>query len=167
MFKIIALVVIVAVTSFAGNYFSASLKNRLVSLKKINYLIDEIMILLRFRSATVYEISAHLAENERFSEFSFLSGIVPSEGVPFRKIWCDALEKNPPSGLKKSDTELLADIGRQLGTSDVDGQLSILKLQQNEAEMLISSAEKDCAQKAKLYRSLGVLAGAFISVMLI
>lgn len=167
MLKFAGLTIIIAVTSFAGNYFSANLKIRLINLKKLNYMIDEIMIMLRFKSATVYEITEYLTNNERFSSFDFLGSISPESGVPFQQSWCTAVMKNPPDSFKNGDIELLSDIGRKLGTSDLDGQISTLKLQQAELESLIHSAETDYLKKAKLYRSLGVLTGAFISIMLI
>ena len=69
--------------------------------------------------------------------------------------------------MKKSDTELICDIGKKLGTSDLDGQMSVIKLWQAEVTSAISSAESEYASKAKLYRTMGVLIGAFISIMLI
>ncbi len=167
MLKYAGLAVIIAVTSLLGNYFSSVIKMRLNNLKKINYLIDEIITLLRFNGSTVYEITNHLANNERFSDFSFLSNITTNENISFQQSWCSALKTYPIFSLKASDLDILADIGRKLGTSDMEGQLSMLNLQRTELEMLISSVEEDCEKKSKLYRSLGVLAGAFISVMLI
>ena len=167
MLKYAGLAVIIGVTSFIGNYFSAALKARLVNLKKINYLIDEIIILLRFKASTVYEITDHLAGNEQFSDFEFLTDITSNKQSSFQNNWCNSLKSKPPSGLKSDDLEILSDIGKKLGTSDMEGQISMLNLQRTELEMRISAAEADCEKKTKLYRSLGVLAGAFISVMLI
>lgn len=167
MLKIVGITVIISVTSFVGNFFSSALKNRLLNLKKLNYLIDEIIILLRFKSATVYEIVSHLSNDERFGCFLFLRNIVPESGVTFRQSWCGAITQNPPDNFSKNDIDLLYDIGKQLGTSDIDGQLSTLNLQQSELQSLILSAETDYLKKAKLYCSLGVLSGAFISIMLI
>ncbi|MCH5193491.1 MAG: stage III sporulation protein AB [Oscillospiraceae bacterium] len=167
MLKIIGIAVIISVTSFAGSYFSASLKNRVVMLKKMNYMLEEISILLRCRSATVYEITEALAADERFSDFDFLKKVLSDRNRPFRESWCEAVSENIPGGAKKSDMELLADIGRRLGASDLDGQISTINIWQSELGSAISSAEADYAGKAKLYRSLGVLSGAFISIMLV
>lgn len=167
MLKYAGLVLITAVTSFAGCYFSSALKTRLVNLKKINFLIDEIIILLRYKASTVYEITDCLVRNERFAAFSFLSNISADENISFQQNWSNAIKEVPPLNLKESDLEILSDIGKNLGTSDIEGQLSMLSLQRAELEALISSAEAECERKSKLYRSLGVLAGAFISVMLI
>ena len=167
MLKYIGLIFIIAVTSFIGNYFSSALKIRLLNLKKVNYLIDEIIILIRFKAATVYEITEHLTDNDKFSSFSFLRKISAEKNNSFQQNWCTALKANPPCSLKASDIEILENIGRKLGTSDTEGQISMLNLQRIELETLISAVETDCEQKSKLYRSLGVLSGAFISVMLI
>lgn len=167
MFKYAGLAIIIAVTSFVGCYFSSALRTRLVNLKKINFLIDEIIILLRYKASTVYEITDCLAGNERFSDFYFLSKINSDNSISFQQNWSSTVHTMPPSGLKDSDLEILADIGKNLGTSDMEGQLSMLNLQRAELESLIASAETECEKKSRLYRSLGVLAGAFISVMLI
>ena len=167
MLKIVGIVVIISVTSFGGSYFSSALKNRVVILKKLNYMLDEILILIRCKSATVYEIAETLAADQRFSDFDFLKKVISDKNKPFRENWCSAVSENIPQGAKKSDIELLTDIGRKLGASDLEGQISTISLWQSELVSAISSAEEDYARKAKLYRSLGVLMGAFISIMLV
>lgn len=167
MLKYAGLALIIAISSFSGIYFSATLRARLVALKKINYLIDEIIILLRFKASTVYEIIDHMKKDEFFSDFEFLGNITSDSVTSFQLDWCNSIEVNPPLNLKSEDLQILVDIGKNLGTSDIEGQISTLNLQRNELKLLISSAEADCEKKSKLYRSLGVLVGAFISVMLI
>ena len=167
MLKYAGLAIIIAITSFAGCYFSSALKTRLINLKKINFLIDEIIILLRYKASTVYEITACLASNERFDDFKFISNITSDTSISFQHNWSNAVKAQPPLCLRANDLEILSDIGKNLGTSDIEGQLSMLSLQRAELENHISAAEKDYEKKSKLYRSLGVLAGAFISVMLI
>ncbi|MEZ3454599.1 MAG: stage III sporulation protein AB [Oscillospiraceae bacterium] len=165
--KISGLIVIIAASTLAGNYFSYMLRCRLESLKKMNYMIDEIIMMIRFRSPTVYEIAESLAKSERFGGFGFLDAVSSAGDEPFRQSWCRAVSENVPQGLTAADAELLADVGRKLGTSDAESQINTLRLQQAELLSAISAAETDCAKKARLYRSMGALAGAFISIMLI
>lgn len=165
--KISGLIVIIAASTLAGNYFSYMLRCRLASLKKINYMIDEIIMMIRFRSPTVYEIAESLAKSERFSGFVFLNSVSSAGDEPFQQSWCRAVSEDIPHGLTAGDAELLSDIGRKLGTSDSESQINTLRLQQAELLSAISAAETDCIKKAKLYRSMGALAGAFISIMLI
>lgn len=165
--KISGMLVIIAASSLAGNYFSCMLKCRLASLKKMNYMIDDIIMMIRFRSPTVYEIADSLAESERYVGLDFLGKISAESGVSFQQNWCRAVSECPPRGMTAADRELLADIGMKLGTSDSESQINTLKLQQAELLSSISAAEEDFAKKGKLYRSMGALAGAFISIMLI
>lgn len=167
MLKFIGITVIISVTTFTGCYFSSALKKRLIMLKKLNYMLEEILLLLRYKSATVYEIAETLAGNERFSEFDFLKNIDRDCDISFQQSWCKAVYGSNLCGMKKSDIELIADIGKKLGTSDLDGQVSTVMLQRSEIEAAISAAEEEYAKKAKLYRSLGALTGAFVAIMLI
>lgn len=139
----------------------------MIMLKKLNYMLEEILLLLRYKSATVYEIAETLAGDERFSEFEFLRNIKRDGDISFQQNWCNAVYGSSPCGLKKSDIELIADIGKKLGTSDLDGQISTVMLQRSELESAIVSAEGEYIKKAKLYRSLGALTGAFVAIMLI
>lgn len=167
MLKVVGIIIIIAAASFAGNYFSSALKSRAAALKRLNYMLEEIRILLRCKSATVYEIAETLAADERFSEFTFLKRLTAEKDKPFRESWCRAVSENVPRSLKKADTEILLDIGRRLGTTDLEGQLGAVRLWQSELSSAAASAEEDFAKKGKLYRSLGALAGAFIAIMLI
>lgn len=167
MLKAVCIFVIILSASFGGMYFSSALKNRVVTLKRINYMLEEIYVMLRYRSATVYEIAESLSKDERFTEFAFLRDIAFSSGKPFQQSWCEAVENHIPCGINKSDTELLISIGKQLGTSDLDGQMNTIKLRQAEVGTAISAAEDEYSRKAGLYRSLGVLSGVFIAIMLI
>lgn len=167
MLKFIGITVIISVTTFTGCYFSSALKKRLIMLKKLNYMLEEILLLLRYKSATVYEMAETLAGDERFSEFDFLKNIDRDCDISFQQSWCKAVYGSNLCGMKKSDIELIADIGKKLGTSDLDGQVSTVMLQRSEIEAAISSAEEEYAKKAKLYRSLGALTGAFVAIMLI
>lgn len=167
MLKFVGIIVIISVTSFTGCYFSSALKKRMIMLKKLNYMLEEILLLLRYKSATVYEIAETLAGDERFSEFEFLGKIRPESGISFQQCWCGAVYGSELYGMKKSDIELIADIGKNLGTSDLDGQISAVMLRRSELEAAVASAEEEYSKKAKLYCSLGMLSGAFVSIMLI
>jgi len=122
--------------------------------------------MLRYKSATVYEILEGLAENERFSELTFIKAALKNAEplTPFGETWEAAVNSSPCSALLKSDLRLLKAIGKNLGKSDCEGQLSILCLEKEELRILTESAENDYSSKAKLYRMLGLLSGAFIVI---
>ena len=167
MLKAVCLLGIILLTSLGGMYFSAALKNRVIALKRMNYMLEEIYIMLKYRSATVYEIAEALSRDQRFAEFGFLQELAFSSESTFQQSWCEAVENHIPNGINKSDSELLMNIGRQLGTSELEGQISGVKLWQAELDSALAAAQEEYSRKAKLYRSLGVLTGVFIAIMLV
>ena len=112
-------------------------------------MIDEIIMMIRFRSPTVYEIAESLAKSERFSGFGFLNSVSTAGDEPFQQSWCRAVSEDVPQGLTSGDAELLSDIGRKLGTSDSESQINTLRLQQTELLSAISAAETDFTKKSK------------------
>ena len=71
------------------------------------------------------------------------------------------------SEFNEEDKKLISSIGQQLGKCELDGQLSAIALLKTETENLISEADKIYNEKGKMYRYLGVLTGAFISIIVI
>ena len=54
-----------------------------------------------------------------------------------------------------------------LGTTDKEGQISALILFDTEIGKMLSDAEKEYSEKSKMIKMLGILSGAFVSIMLI
>jgi stage III sporulation protein AB len=141
-------------------------------------MLDEMVMLIRFKGATVREIIDTVVSDSRLSDLTFLSDVAKnyqSGGLyetniadkSFADSWENAVSSFRQNGLTASDMKLIENIGKNLGTTDIEGQLASLSLYQNEAETAFATAEAETAKKAKLYTSLGVLAGAFLVVFLI
>ena len=67
----------------------------------------------------------------------------------------------------KREKKLLCELGRVLGTSDIDGQISALELISRSAEQLTEKYGEEYRKKGRLYRSIGVLAGVTAGIMVI
>jgi stage III sporulation protein AB len=132
-------------------------------------MLDEIIILIRFKGATVGEIIEALENDSRLSDLVFLHSVSKNyeSGLGFGEAWETAAAGFAANGLKPADQKLIVNIGKNLGTTDTEGQLSSLSLYQNEAETAYTAAETDTLRKAKLYTSMGILTGAFLIVFLI
>jgi stage III sporulation protein AB len=132
-------------------------------------MLDEIIILIRFKGATVGEIIDTIKNDSRLTDLAFLQNVSDnySGSESFSAAWEAAVSQFRENGLTQSDIKLIDNIGKNLGTTDIEGQLASLSLYQNEAEASYSAAEADSLKKAKLYTSLGILAGAFLIVFLI
>lgn len=166
MLKIFGAIAIVIATSLIGIMSSDKLKQRVKEINLINYMLEEISILIRYKAMTVYEIVENLKGNPVFNQLTFLNNIEFNLQMPFKIAWESNID-SMQSALKQSDLKMLKSFGATLGTSDIDGQLSTIAVFKENFSQLEKEAITNYEKKSKLYRSLGVLSGAFISIMLI
>ena len=68
---------------------------------------------------------------------------------------------------KKEDVETFLSLGRVLGTSDRLDQQKNFALILNQMDGLISEAKEERAKNEKLYKSLGIITGIGIIILLI
>ncbi|MDR0946441.1 MAG: stage III sporulation protein AB [Ruminococcus sp.] len=166
--KTIAIIAIFGVCLIAGNFFRQSLFTRVIILRQMRYAADEMLTLIRFKTATVAEITDTLINDERLKDLIFLPAVKENlADENFANSWKSAVSSFSPPGLTKGDKQLIINIGGTLGTSDIDGQIATLSLYSAELQSAYETAEELCKKKSKLYTSLGILAGSFLAVILI
>ncbi|MCD7731199.1 MAG: stage III sporulation protein AB [Oscillospiraceae bacterium] len=156
--------------ALTGNYFADNLKKRTAALKAVGFMLAEISIMIEYNSSDVYEIAEKLSSDSRFNILGFpreLNNLLKEKENDFSFAWNAAVKSCGHGFLTKDDTKFICSLGDNLGKSGVEGQLTNIRLKQKELDILISEAESSFAQKAKLYRSLGVLLGAFVSILLV
>lgn len=167
--KNVLIILIMAICTLLGGYFSGKLRQKCRFLKDIEYMLEELLLMIEFESAEAGEIIYRLAENKHLSELDFLKNISDEIriGSDIGLLWERAVECRQYGFLSDEEEEFVKDIGRKLGKSDFSGQLNAIKYEKLELEKMIRSADEDNCRKSKLYRSLGVLCGAFIVIMFI
>lgn len=167
--KNVLMILIMVICTLMGIYFSGRLKQKSRFLSNVAYMLEEIQLKIEFESAEVNEIITYLTENKRLSELGFLRNISDKIDMhtDFGSLWENSVEYQQYNFLTNEEKEFIKDIGRKLGKSDVSGQLNSIRYEKLEIEKMIRSADGDYCRKSKLYRSLGVLGGAFIVIMFI
>lgn len=131
-------------------------------------MVNEICSLLRHKYATVYEILGYLKNDPRFAEYSFIScaeNLCRNDGCSFSDAWRKAVAADLAMCDIK-DKELIASIGSNLGRTDLQGQLDAMEYIKCSLKERSSSAEEMYRSKGRVYGSMGVLTGAFLSVLL-
>lgn len=132
-------------------------------------MLEEISIQIRYQASTVFELVDMLCVNPQLKELKFLSiirdNIAP--GRNFTMVWQEGLHAGINTAFRPEDIEFLDQVGLSLGSTDIAGQLNTLELHKNNLAMIRQKAEEECKRKTKLYRSLGVLSGVFLSIMLL
>ncbi|MDE5619727.1 MAG: stage III sporulation protein AB [Ruminococcus sp.] len=167
LFRIVAAVLFSTAGGIAGISFSERLKTELELCKSIREMFMNSAMIIRCRAVDVYYLSSELRQNGQLFRLTFLNEIPESysQQDDFHEIWKNAVnsQKNLPDDEKK----LLCDFGEVLGRSDIEGQLVSINALEETAVMLEKKRSEACSQKGKLYRSVGMLFGVMVGILVI
>lgn len=172
MFKIIgAACIIVATTAIGfGQSFRIHLRYReLLEFKKLLHLLSGEV---RFGGGTLEETFRTMAGRSRppfQGFFDFLAEEMEKRaGERLTEIWERAVEeKLSASHLTAQDKEILLRLGNELGCLDRETQLKTIALTVEQVEDVRKELHGELPKKMRLYNCLGILAGVFITILLI
>lgn len=160
--KYVGMCCILIACVWTGQYFSLAAARRTRALEQVLLLLNAIENELEFCRTPVRELLHRLALRSEFTELPFLRicSRMCEQGDPFPQAWSASLKKRAVSvTLRKDDIGLLLAFGSQLGTTDLNGQVSICRLYVRLFEERLAQAREWKSKYAKLYMSLGVLGG--------
>ncbi len=80
--------------------------------------------------------------------------------------WKKALQK-VKLNFKDEDIKALENLGKLLGKTDIDGQLSRIEVTQKFLDEQIKNAEEEQIKNEKLFKSLSIITGLAIVIILI
>lgn len=167
LFRVVAAVLFSTAGGIAGISFSERLKTELELCRSIREMLMNSAMIIRCRAVDVYSLSSELRQNGQLSRLTFLNEIPESysQQDDFHEIWKNSVnsQKNLPDDEKK----LLCDFGEILGRSDIDGQLVSINALEETAVMLEKKHSEAYSQKGKLYRSVGMLFGVMVGILVI
>jgi len=122
---------------------------------------------LRYLQPPISQLVEGAASLERFSKLAFLGRCRDRmhSGTPFPDSWRLSVGEASRE-LGPELAEMLLPLGEVLGGADLDSQLASLLHVQSMLESRLVSARDHQQQHGKLYRSLGVLAGVALVIIL-
>lgn len=163
--KIIGSVLIVSACFLTGYSMARNLSVRRDFLKNLIVFLSSLSTNLRYNSSDIFTLVSLCARDDELSYFRFDDTLI---NQPFETMWAEKVSSLPKSlSLKKSDKELLYEFGRELGKTDVDGQLKHIELYKTVFEKQLSSAEDDINKKSKLYKTMGFFVGVSAVLVMI
>lgn len=172
LLKLLGCALIVGSSTLMGFSVAAKYSKRPGELRTLqaalNMLESEIAFSLNSLPDAFDKISRHIPENigQIFAESSSL--IRQRTGITAREAWSFAVEKAWESmHLEKQDKEILITFGNSLGRSDRENQLKNIHLACSKLVLEEKKAEEQKQKYEKLYKSLGVLGGLLIALLLI
>lgn len=170
--KIIGCILVITSSTGMGFYFSNEIRCRIDDLKELRKLIGLLRGDIRYASTPLPEAinSIHRRHGGSFQAFfEYVSTrLCELSGQTFTEIWKAAAEKKlDNTSLNKKDKLHLIQFGENLGYLDKEMQINTIDLYLTQLEEELNDLSKTVKEKAYLYNTLGIMAGIFITIILI
>ncbi|MDF2539851.1 MAG: hypothetical protein K0S76_2872 [Herbinix sp.] len=172
IFKIIGCIMVIASSAGMGFYFSSEMKCRIDDLKELKKLIVLLRGDIRYANTPLPEAISSITRrhNGNFEAFfkKVSSQLHELSGLTFPDIWKKSVDLNlMNTSLTKKDKLYLIQFGDHLGYLDKDMQINTIDLYITQLEDEIKEASKSAKEKAYLYNSVGIMAGIFITIIML
>ncbi len=176
MIKYIAIAAVFAGCTILGFLYSKKLNTRFRILEEILAFIRRLEIEMRYAGiplADAIHAAGKKTQNNAQRFFETLADElegktgVPVEAVFHRLLAEKAKTDDAVASLNKGDIEMLLDFSKHLGATDWENQKKNFEYIEINLRNAIAAAEETCKKKSKLYRTLGVMGGLFVAILLI
>ena len=170
MIKLFSAFFIVSAFACIGIYFSTLEKQRVKILKDIITMLSLAETQLRYLHITVAELMKNLGESAAISDLKFIGRCskMLENGAAFSIAWKNSIEED--GELKKLIPETyksLVLLGDEIGSTDLEGQLSSCGYYKQMFTAALTECEEKCKRNSKLCPSLGILLGISAAIMII
>lgn len=163
--KDITLILIIITCSYLGISKAKNFENRVEDLNKF----QNALIMFKSKIEFTYEPLKNIFEDiskviYKDEENMFIDTIKSKQNI--YSAWCEAIDITQMS-FNKEDKEIIKMLGKLLGKTDINGQVSEINLTMNLIEKQIEKAEIEKTKNVKLYKTMGVILGMGICIILI
>lgn len=155
---------LVACGAAAGFSAAGRLSERAARIRLLHQLVVYFTAELRASLAPVPELICAAGRNPAFVGLAFLGDAAGRAG-DFPACWADALRRD--TVLTPAERAAMAQVGEILGSTALEGQLALLRLQAERLAAMQEEAEQESLRRGNLCRSLGILAGIFAVILLV
>lgn len=152
--KFISLTSILALTSYIGIIITNKYKNRVIELKEIKRGLNIFETKIKFTYAPLPEIFKEISRNLKpniskiFEEASYHMNKKTAQVA-----WIEAVN-NSKTNMNNEDLQIVKDLGKLLGKTDIDGQVSQIELTDKFIDEQIKKAEHEYRKNEKMYKTL-------------
>ena len=167
IFKIILLISIVVASTFLGILFSKKYSNREKELKEMKNALNIFKAKIKFTYEPIPNIFLEISnkiDGNVGKIFERASNRMKEENAG--DAWVKAYD-DVPSNLIEEDIVILKNLGRLLGQTDIEGQLSQIEVTETFLNEQIRQAQEEKNKNEKLYSKLGVVIGLAIVIVLV
>ena len=164
--KYILLIAIFGLSTAIGLAISKTYENRVIELKEFKNILNAIKIKIKFTYEPLAEIFKQIA-NKNETNVEKIFGQMSNQITYFqtREVWENCIQDADIS-INQEDKDILKKLGKLLGQTDVEGQISEIEVTESFLNMQIEKAEEDKKKNQKLYKTLGVTIGLIFVIVL-
>jgi len=141
---------------------SAGLKRRETLLLEITQLLESMAVQIRYRALPLAELFGALNGGEFLEHVG--AGFHARPDINYREAWNEAVNFFPELS---EEREILLSVGNSLGGSDTAGQIAMLELNKNLLQTRLGAASETAQKKGAMYRSVGLLTGLGLAIMVL
>lgn len=166
--KYIMLFFIFITSIIIGKTISQKYKERLEELEDIKNCLEMFKTKIKYTYEPLKDVFCDISRQASKTNISkiFKNASENLESKLATQSWIQAIE-NTPTNLKKEDLDILKNLSKLLGKSELEGQISQIEITVEFLQRQINDAQFEKQKNEKLYNKLGPIIGLVIVIMLI
>ena len=167
VFKIFLLILIITVSNYMGILFSKKYANREKEIKQMKTSLNMFATKIKYTYEPIPSLFMEIA-----NKIGGNIGNIFSQSATRMKeelageAWENALEE-VNNNLSKEDITVLKNLGKLLGETDVEGQINQIEVVNQFLNSQLENANEERRKNEKMYRTLGIVTGLTIAIILI
>ncbi|NMA34407.1 MAG: stage III sporulation protein AB [Clostridiaceae bacterium] len=171
LFKIIGSLVVLLSSSFLGYIMSRDCSKRPQQLRRMQNLLQMFENQITYLSDVLAEVFERIGRAGGETGIFFITAVEllkKGQASSASEAWEKAVKKCiRMTALNKEDEQVLLSFGRSLGNTDLDGQIRNIRLTLGQLAMQERKAEENRKKNESMYRSLGILGGMAVVIVLV
>lgn len=167
LFKYSLLILVFISSTLIGKYLSLRYSYRLTELEELKTALNILKSKIKFTYEPLPEIFYSITQNtnKNISKI-FLNAINKMKIENASIAWEKSIEEYD-GNLTKEDKQVIKNLSKLLGATDLEGQISQIEVTENFLENQIRQAQEEKNKNEKLYKKLGSTIGLAIVIILI
>jgi stage III sporulation protein AB len=171
VFKLLGCIMVLLSCGFLGYILSSDCKKRPRQLRELQSMLQIFETRISYLSdilAEAFESICSLGGGETGVFFSdTVERLRSGRSISASQAWEEAVRENiKRTSLNREDEEILVSFGKFLGSSDLEGQIKNIRLTLEQLRLQEHKAEESRAKNEGMYRSLGILGGIAVVIVL-
>lgn len=173
LMRVIGGIIVIGATSLFGMEQARSLQEQyeeMLCLQKLIYYIQSEIGYARTYLSEIFELTGRKTKEPYQKWLMELSGWMKEENQErFHEMWEKSIEMylNKEVKLPKKELQRLKELGKQLGTSDVQSQIRFLEFYLQQLRETTNDLRMNLYTRKKLSYCMGIASGIFLFVLLI